>query len=116
MLVEDGAASFAVAARIVWHLCRLLNVGHCTSFLRHEPEFFELLYQANGSKSCVGCETQRCAVSEQAHSICSKRTHRVNTLDAELVVCERRFGDYLPDAPQMRAMRPAAGAPSDSVT
>ena len=37
------------------------------------------------------------------------------SVDAELVtVCERRFGDYLPDAPQMRAMRPAEGAPSDS--
>ena len=33
-------------------------------------------------------------------------------------MCERRFGDYLPDAPQMRTMRPAAApdAPSDGVT
>ena len=27
------------------------------------------------------------------------------------MVCERRFGDYLPDSPQMRTMRPAADAP-----
>ena len=97
-------------------MLRLLNIGHCTSLLRHESGFVEHLDQADGSRSCVGCKSQRCAVSEQALSICSKGTHRVNTSDVELVVCERRFGDFLPDAPQMRTMRPAPDAPSDGVT
>ena len=50
---------------------------------------------ANGSmRSCVGCESQS-AVSEQAHSIRSKRTRRVNISDAELVVCDLRGGSVI---------------------
>ena len=76
--IEDEAAASAVAARNIWHMCRQLNDGHCTSLLCHQSEFIGHLDQANGSRSCVGCESQRCAVSEQAHSICLKGTHRVN--------------------------------------
>ena len=55
--------------------------------------------------------------------VCGQRASAFNSIKAHasckhlrctaggVVVCERRFGDYLPDAPQMRTMRPAADAP-----